>query len=128
RATDSIMEEAETLMSAEPADLAAYKAEVDAAMTRMIEACSFQDITGQRVKKVVTTLTHIEERIDRFANVMGVHDAAPVTTEKDEWSKSNLLNGPQIDGPAVDQDAIDALFDNEDASGLDQSDIDSLFD
>lgn len=128
RATESIMEEAETLLAAEPVDVAAYKRDVDAAMMRIIESCSFQDITGQRVKKVVATLTHIEERIDRFASVMGVDDAEKQETEKDRWEKENLLNGPQINGPQVGQDAIDSLFDTGDASALGQDDIDSFFD
>ncbi len=127
RATEALMVEAETLLDAQPDDLDAYKMQVDAAMMRMIEACSFQDITGQRVKKVVATLAHIEERIARFAAVMGVDDAESGETEKDRWARENLLNGPQVDGPQVGQDAIDALFDAP-AEALDQNDIDSLFD
>lgn len=127
-ATESIMIEAEKLLEQDPTDLAAYKAQVDDAMMRIIEACSFQDITGQRVSKVVGTLTHIEERMERFASVMGVTDAEDVKTEKDKWREENILNGPQIDGPQVGQDAIDALFDEGDASALGQDDIDSLFD
>lgn len=126
-ATETIMHEAETLLEAAPTDLAAFKTDVDAAMLRIIEGCSFQDITGQRVKKVVETLTHIEERIDRFAQVMGVDDAAAPETDRDNWARENLLNGPQLNGPAVDQASIDALFDGEAAEGLDQSDIDALF-
>ena len=34
----------------------------------VFEACSFQDITGQRIAKVVETLQHIEERVSRFAD------------------------------------------------------------
>lgn len=126
-ATDSIMTAAETLLEAEPTDLAEFKAQVDAAMMGMIEACSFQDITGQRVSKVVGTLTHIEERIARFASVMGVADAEDVKSEKDEWREKNILNGPQLNGPQVGQDAIDSLFDGEDESDLGQGDIDSMF-
>ncbi len=128
-ATDAIMHETEQVMELEPVDLAAYKDQVDAAMMRIIEACSFQDITGQRVSKVVTTLQHIEERIARFANVMGVSDAdAPAGDAKDAWRRDNLLNGPAIGGPANSQDAINKLFDEGDASDLGQDAIDKLFD
>ncbi len=129
RATDDIMREAEAMLELDAGDDAdAYKAEVDAAMMRVIEACSFQDITGQRVSKVVATLAHIEERISRFASVMGVADAESEQSEKERWAEDNLLNGPQIDGPAVGQDAIDALFSSNETNGLDQGDIDKLFD
>ena len=72
RATETIMSEAEGLMNANPADLKIYKAEVDAAMLRIFEACSFQDLTGQRVNKVIATLRHIEERVSQFAGALGV--------------------------------------------------------
>ena len=75
RATESIMAEAEALLDSKPDDLAAYKTQVDEAMMRVIEACSFQDLSGQRVSKVVESLRHVEKRVSRFAATMGVHDA-----------------------------------------------------
>jgi len=129
RATESIMTLAEDIMSTEATDLETYKMQVDTAMMNMIEACSFQDITGQRVSKVVATLTHIEERVSRFSEVMGVMDAETPMTDKEKWQAENLLNGPQIHGPATGQDAIDALFDGETSeAALGQDDIDSMFD
>jgi chemotaxis protein CheZ len=127
-ATETIMLTAESVLDLNVGDdPKAYKAAVDDYMMRIIEACSFQDITGQRVSKVVGTLEHIEGRIDRFANVMGVKDAAHAEKdEKDVWREENLLNGPQIGGPAVKQESIDALFDG-DPKALGQDDIDSLF-
>jgi chemotaxis protein CheZ len=128
-ATETIMTLAENIMCADMSDPEAYKAEVDAAMMQIIEACSFQDITGQRVSKVVATLAHIEERVSRFSEVMGVLDAESNQTDKEKWQEENLLNGPQIDGPATGQDAIDALFDGETTEeALGQDDIDSMFD
>lgn len=110
RATESIMSEAEKLMSIEPTDLAAYKADVDAAMMRIFEACSFQDLTGQRVMKVISTLRHIEERVTKFVDALGVKDAAQPETAEDARKRALLLNGPAADGPATSQDDIDALF------------------
>ena len=128
KATESIMGEAEALMdlTGEEDD---YKERVDAAMMRMIEFCSFQDLTGQRVRKVVATLQHIEERLTHFSLVMGVDDAEAEVTDKEKWQKENLLNGPAIGGPEVAQDAIDALFDDEPGSAtINQDDVDALFD
>ena len=110
RATETIMTEAETIMGLEPADLVAYKAEVDAAMMRMFEACSFQDLTGQRIKKVITTLRHIEDRVSRFAGALGVQDSAAAETADEKRNRELILNGPARDGPATSQDDIDAMF------------------
>jgi len=129
KATETIMSLAEEIMSLEPDNLEHYKAQVDEKMMGMIEACSFQDITGQRISKVVSTLTHIEERVSRFSSVMGVLDAAEEDDEKEQWRKDNMLNGPQIDGPATGQEAIDALFDGDISDEqLGQDAIDDLFD
>jgi chemotaxis protein CheZ len=129
-ATETIMTLAEGIMALEPDNLENYKAQVDEKMMGMIEACSFQDITGQRVSKVVSTLTHIEERVARFSSVMGVLDAEEEGgDEKEQWRQDNLLNGPQIDGPATGQNAIDALFDGDISDEeLGQDAIDNMFD
>ncbi len=129
-ATETIMTLAEDIMALEPDNLENYKAQVDEKMMGMIEACSFQDITGQRVSKVVSTLTHIEERVARFSSVMGVLDAEEEDSdEKEQWRQENLLNGPQIDGPATGQNAIDALFDGDISDEeLGQDAIDNMFD
>jgi chemotaxis protein CheZ len=110
RATETIMTEAEKLMSVEPTDLAAYKAEVNAAMMRIFEACSFQDLTGQRVTKVISTLRHIEERVTRFAGALGVTDTKQAETADEVRAREILLNGPAMNGPSTSQDDIDALF------------------
>ncbi len=126
-ATETIMTEAETLMCAEIDDPAAYKEQVDAAMMRMIEACSFQDLTGQRVNKVVTTLRHIEERVSAFSEALGVQDNAREETAEEKRDREQLLNGPAINGPEVAQDDIDALF-GDAGDDVNQDDIDALFD
>ncbi len=72
------------------------------AVTRIYEACSFQDITGQRITKVVKALQTIEERVGRLVAVLGCElggagqggaagdDAAAPDREGD----ARLLNGP----------------------------------
>ena len=59
---------------------------------------------------------------------MGVQDTASEETEEDRRKTENLLNGPQIYGPATSQDDIDALFDGDAPAGMGQDDIDALFD
>jgi chemotaxis protein CheZ len=125
-ATNSIMAAAEHVMSADTADMAAYQSFVSDKMMDIFEACTFQDITGQRIRKVVDTLDHIEKRLERFASIMGVEDAEVEETEADKRKRENILNGPALNGPEVAQDTIDALFD-ERASDMSQDDLDALF-
>lgn len=125
-ATETIMTEAEGLLGCHPADLAAYKTEVDAAMMRIIEACSFQDLTGQRVNKVISTLRHIEERVAQFADALGVKDAARPETDADVRKRDLLLNGPAVGGPETQQHDIDAMF-ADSVGPASQDDIDAMF-
>ncbi len=126
-ATNTIMECAETLMSAEASDPAAYKALVDEKMLLIFEACSFQDITGQRIAKVVETLQHIETRVARFATVMRARDDGDAFTELEKAQAARrqrlLLHGPQLKGEGVDQPGVDRLIEGDAA----QADIDRLF-
>ena len=88
--------------------------------TKIYEASSFQDITGQRVTKVVQTLKHLEEKLATLAEAIGdnfVEDAEDVRTDANGAiiKESALLHGPQLPEAANSQDEIDALlasFDN----------------
>ncbi len=110
-ATHNIMNSAEAIMSFDGSD-PDYKAKVDDEVMKIFEACSFQDITGQRVSKVVGVLKQIEERVGKLANTLGVEDSLPQEmTEEEKRRHDLLLNGPAIGGPETKQDAIDAMFD-----------------
>lgn len=125
-ASNQIMSAAERIMAADCSDLPAYQATVNECVIEIFQACSFQDLTGQRVRKIVDSLNHIEERVARFSQVMGVEDAPIEETEEERRRRELLLNGPAADGPATPQDAIDALFG--DCTGpVDQDAIDKLF-
>ncbi len=111
-ATNNIMNCAEAIMGADISDPQAYKAMVDDEVMKIFEACSFQDITGQRVSKIVNVLKQIEERVGRLANTLGVDDGAPIEMTAEEKRRHDLLlNGPAIGGPETKQGDIDALFD-----------------
>lgn len=113
-ATNTIMECAEAIMSADDSDHNAYKTIVDEQVMRIFEACSFQDITGQRIGKVVETLTMIDTRVSRFAERMRVQDAdGPVTAREAERAsrkKRLLIDGPAAKGEGINQDEVDNLF------------------
>src|SRR5512138_3334655 len=55
------MEVLESLTEQMPAEVAE---QVTNAVTQVYESCNFQDITGQRITKVVKTLKHIEDRVE----------------------------------------------------------------
>ena len=86
------------------------------AVTNIYEACNFQDITGQRITKVVTTLQHIETELDKLVRVFGAQidsdsleqkrKARAAKTAADE----DMLNGPSLPDQATKQDEIDALL------------------
>ncbi len=110
-ATHAIMNSAEAIMGYDGSD-PDYKTKVDDEVMKIFEACSFQDITGQRVSKVVNVLKQIEERVGRLASTLGIDDGAPREMSAEEKRRHDLLlNGPAIGGPETKQDAIDAMFD-----------------
>ncbi len=84
------------------------------ATTRIDEACGFQDITGQRITKVVKTLKDIEVRVDALVAAFGseiakVKAGQPEKEEKKD-SDENLLHGPQLPEDAKSQAEVDALL------------------
>ncbi len=103
-ATETILEACEALDELAPA-LSDRAAELIGGQTmRIYEACSFQDITGQRISKVVAALKLIEARILRIAGAYET-DPGPFEAVRDP-----LLKGPQSHAAAMDQDAIDKLL------------------
>lgn len=86
--------------------------------TRIFEACTFQDITGQRVTKVVQALNLIDQKLDTLIACLGdaldkeeaVVAARPAPAPP--VSDADLLNGPQLPAVAKSQAEIDALFDS----------------
>jgi chemotaxis protein CheZ len=96
------------------------------AVTRIYEACNFQDLTGQRITRVVKAIKDIEAKVD--ALIAAVHDQLGLSSDeiaslamiKGAGSKSkpangadaDLLNGPQNGANAKSQEEIDRLFGN----------------
>ena len=77
--------------------------------TNLMLACSFQDVTGQRMQKAAKTLQFIEERINGLIEIWGVAEGhAPDELEQD--AEAVLLNGPSREGEGVSQEEIDRLI------------------
>ncbi|WP_404380777.1 protein phosphatase CheZ [Caenispirillum salinarum] len=79
----------------------------------IFEACNFQDITGQRITKVVNTLKFVEDRVERMIEIWGRDTFASIVVEQDTGGddEKRLLNGPQLENSGISQDEIDKLFD-----------------
>ena len=108
-ATGSIMDACDAIQAAD-GDATMVNDEI----MKIYEACSFQDITGQRITKVVSTLKNIEDKVDNLLNEIQnagcVQNAKTEPTGTEETKEKDLLNGPQLPGQGVSQDEIDALL------------------
>lgn len=122
RATQSILDAAERVdhlaagVRAQTTDTFIQRQvdEIREQVITMFEACNFQDITGQRITKVVNTLKYVESRVNAMIDIWGeenFHDLPPKheSTEEPDWEKQ-LLNGPQLENKGISQDEIDKLF------------------
>ena len=98
-------------MSAAADDVEAFKALVEEKMLVIFEACSFQDITGQRIAKVVATLEHIEMRVARFAAALHAKALGGYLSEVEqaraERRQRLLLHGPAREGEGICQTDVD---------------------
>jgi chemotaxis protein CheZ len=89
--------------------------EIQERVISIFEACNFQDLTGQRISKVMNTMKFIEQHIYEMMNIWGGVDAikahaTPIVDTRDDNAK--LLNGPKMEGDVghASQDDIDAMF------------------
>jgi len=121
KATDRILKSGEAIDDKAKAFAATLKNDYERGLAQDIqdhvieiyEACNFQDLSGQRIGKVIDTLNGIEERVaaalaryNAFARP-GVSPAAPEAP-----TSNGLINGPRLDGDGghASQRDIDAMF------------------
>jgi chemotaxis protein CheZ len=122
-ATQQILEAAEAIDQAaaalgkipSPDQQAALSEDIQERVVSIFEACNFQDLTGQRIGKVMNTMKFIEHHINVMMDIWGgvdaikVHAPAVIDTRVGD---DRLLNGPKLDGDEghASQNDIDALF------------------
>ena len=123
-ATQQILEAAEAIDQAasalgkamSPDQQAQLSEDIQDRVVSIFEACNFQDLTGQCINKVMTTMKFIEHHINVMMEIWGGVDAikqhAPAIVDS-RVGDARLLNGPKgVDEEGhVSQDDIDALFD-----------------
>ena len=121
-ATEEILESSEKIeqginklgaLYPEDEDAGEIMGEMAQQVVSILEACNFQDVTGQRISKVVQTIRFIEERVINMINIWGADQFTGIPVPEDEQpdDDSVLLNGPQLGGEGLQQSEIDALFD-----------------
>ncbi len=123
RATQQILDCGEDIEEAANTLSASLKSEQERALAqdiqdhviRIFEACNFQDLSGQRITKVLATLKFVEDRIARMMEIWGGIEAltdyaAAATAARDREPK--LTHGPKLDGSSghASQNEVDALF------------------
>src|SRR3982074_1786516 len=124
QATQQILEAAEAIDQAasamakvtSPDQHKILSEDIQERVVSIFEACNFQDLTGQRISKVMTTMKFIENHITVMMDIWGGVDAirahAPPIID-DREGDARLLNGPKTEGDVghASQNDIDALFD-----------------
>jgi chemotaxis protein CheZ len=120
RATQQILEAAETIEEAANSLSASVKGEQDRALAqdirdcviRVFEACNFQDISGQRIAKVLATLKFIEDRIAHMLEIWGGSEVLRDYSPTQGQAEKKFLHGPKLDGDQdhASQEDVDAMF------------------
>jgi chemotaxis protein CheZ len=91
-----------------------FAREISDHVISIFEACNFQDITGQRISKVVNAMRFVEERVHEMIEIWGGLESFKdvETLDQPRDGDEALLNGPALetDKGITSQDAIDALF------------------
>lgn len=78
---------------------------LDANATEIYTACSFQDLTGQRTRKVVEVLRFLEARIDAMIKIWRMDDL--------EFVPAGDAQGARQAGPGLQQEAVDEIIGHE---------------
>jgi chemotaxis protein CheZ len=109
-AAEQIQEVAWTLreqgLEAEVCDL------IDAKATAIYTACSFQDLTGQRTRKVIQVLRYLEGRINAMIDIWGLDGAMAAEAEaaRARDNEAARISGPAQAGPGLDQADVDVVM------------------
>jgi chemotaxis protein CheZ len=124
QATNTIMDAADTIQNFASGIGGENGQKIVDATTVIYDACTFQDITGQRIRKVITLLENIEDRVSKLNGLFGTVEEAEISTDAKQVDVKNLdikdvavpkddkelLNGPQLASQAASQDDIDAIL------------------
>jgi chemotaxis protein CheZ len=113
-ATNRIMEAAEAIGDwvrdgkNDPAAMLAVNEKVNA----IFEACSFQDVTGQRIRRAIQHLQHVETMLtDMVPGEAPPRASSAVVVDAPFVATAGLAGAAAEANPDLLQDAVDSLFD-----------------
>ena len=81
--------------------------ELEARATEIFSACEFQDLTGQRIVKVVQVLNYIEERLNSMIDIWGDETLIAQAAMSPDLS---IADSPLQPGMAISQFDVDELM------------------
>lgn len=121
-ATNEIMEATESIQEVNDRLLEEIKfkgaapnfEEINTNINRILEACTFHDITGQRLTKIVDAINILEGALNAIATIIGKDALREIAVERKTMHRNDdgiELAGPQIGGSELSQEDIDSLFD-----------------
>ena len=113
-ATNKIMDHTDAIMKLSGAVEKGSGTKISNHAAEILVACSFQDITGQRVKKVMRTLEEIEVRVGKLVKIFGGDLPEGMCLEaiagRTQRTDEHLMEGPQFKDKAKSQEEVDKLF------------------
>jgi chemotaxis protein CheZ len=85
---------------------------LDAKATDVYTACSFQDLTGQRTRKVIQVMRYLEGRINAMINIWGLDGTMAAEAAEAERARVDaaLLHGPALPGQGLGQTDVDVVM------------------
>ncbi len=82
--------------------------EINGNLQEILLACTFQDLTGQRITKALENLRAVESQLGGTLEALGIDIGESET--KDSGKDQQSSTTPDEDSPPASQDEIDALF------------------
>ncbi|MDR3499908.1 MAG: hypothetical protein P4L72_11860 [Parvibaculum sp.] len=109
-AVDRILASVEKLMATDCSDADSVRQAINVNCMAIYEACTFQDITGQRISKVLHSIRVAGAALESLhglwsGSLVAGPSAAGLSSEAD-----SLLNGPALSGEGLDQDEVNRLL------------------
>jgi chemotaxis protein CheZ len=111
-ATSAIMDSCEVLEQEADKEGGPSAGVLNEEVTKIYEACSFQDLTGQRVTKIINSLVTIDEKVSKIVNILGSRLPGMDAPDEEDAPVGDaaLMNGPQTPDKAISQEDIDKLL------------------
>ncbi|HLL28333.1 MAG TPA: hypothetical protein VKT73_11890 [Xanthobacteraceae bacterium] len=81
---------------------------LDAQAAEAYTACSFQDLTGQRIRRIVNVMRFLEARIDAMIDILRISESD--AQEPEPGSDDPFLHGPARPGEGLRQVEIDDII------------------